>query len=287
MTRTWRPAVRLLIPGLLPLILGLLGCSKNLTVQVAGVGKGGVSSTPAGISCGTAGAACATSAKQGTAFNLNASPSPGSVFAGWAGACSGSTPACQITLNDDATAIAYFRTPQVATGAYHTCGLKMDGTVKCWGRYNEGQLGRGTTQGQLQDNEYPQTVTNLANVVAVAAGAYHTCVLLVGGSVQCWGSNGEGQAGNSSGANVISAPGPIRTFATVPGIAIAAGGYHSCELMSDGTVMCWGYNHDHELGSGTNSTHTAQPVDNVAGAVAVTAGAYHACALLGNGSAAC
>jgi alpha-tubulin suppressor-like RCC1 family protein len=161
----------------------------------------------------------------------------------------------------------------------------MDGTVKCWGRNNEGQLGRGTTQSV--SNDFPTTVTNLANVVAVAAGGYHTCVLLVGGSVQCWGSNGEGQAGNASGADPISAPGPIRTFATVPGIAIAVGGYHSCELMSDGTVMCWGNNRDHELGSGVNSTHTAQLVDNVAGAVAVTAGAYHSCALLGNGSAAC
>ena len=105
--------------------------------------------------------------------------------------------------------------------------------------------------------------------------------------MQCWGSNTQGQAGNASGADPISAPGPIRTFATVPGVAIAAGGYHSCELMSDGTVMCWGYNHDLQINAGTfGSTHTATPA-GVAGAVAVTAGAYHSCALLGNGSAAC
>jgi alpha-tubulin suppressor-like RCC1 family protein len=131
-------------------------------------------------------------------------------------------------------------------------------------------------------------VTNLTNVVAVAAGGFHTCALLVGGLVQCWGRNREGQAGNASGADPISAPGPIRTFATVPGIAIAAGGYHSCELMSDETVMCWGYNRDQQITAGAfGSTHTATPAAGIAGAVGVTAGAYHSCGLLGNGSAAC
>src|SRR3954466_6491059 len=116
MTSTLRPAVRLaVLSGLLPLMLWLGGCSKNLTVQVAGVGKGGVTSSPAGISCGTSGPTCATSAKQGTAFDLNASPGPGSVFAGWSGACSGGTPTCQVTLNNDATVIAWFRTTQVST----------------------------------------------------------------------------------------------------------------------------------------------------------------------------
>jgi hypothetical protein len=165
--------------GLLPLMISLAGCTKTLTVRVAGVGSGGVSSVPAGISCGAGGAACTTTTKQGTSLTLNATASAGSVFAGWSGACSGSNPSCSVTLNNDATAFAYFRTTQVSTGAYHSCGLKLDGTVKCWGRNNEGQLGRGTTQNA--GNDFPQTVTNLTNVVQVAAGGYHTCVLLVGG----------------------------------------------------------------------------------------------------------
>jgi alpha-tubulin suppressor-like RCC1 family protein len=287
MAKRLRPTDRLAVRlGLLPLMVLLVGCSKTLTVKVAGVGSGTVSSTPAGISCGAVSGACATTGNSGTAYTLNATPSPGSVFAGWSGACSGNGSSCPVTLNSDATVVAYFRSTQVATGAYHTCALKMDGTVKCWGRNNEGQLGRGTTQNTT--NDFPTTVTNLNNVVAIAAGGYHTCALLVSGSVQCWGSNSQGQAGNATGADPISAPGPIRTFATVPGIAIAAGGYHSCELMSDGTVMCWGYNHDQQITAGTfGSTHTATPAAGVTGAVAVTAGAYHSCALLGNGSAAC
>jgi alpha-tubulin suppressor-like RCC1 family protein len=278
-----RPAVFL---GLLPLMVLLVGCTKTLNVQVAGVGVGGVTSSPAGISCGAGGVACADTTRQGTAVTLTAAPSSGSVFAGWAGACSGSGTSCSVTLDGDMTVFAYFRTTQVSTGAYHTCALKMNGTVECWGRNNEGQLGRGTTQNA--GNDYPVAVSNLTNAVAVAAGGYHTCILLVGGSVQCWGRNTEGQVGDASGADPISAPTPIRTFATVPGVAIAAGGYHSCELMSDATVMCWGYNHDQQITAGTfGSTYTALPVAGVAGAVAVTAGAYHSCALLGNGSADC
>jgi alpha-tubulin suppressor-like RCC1 family protein len=191
-----------------------------------------------------------------------------------------------LTLNGNLTAIAYFRTTQVSTGAYHTCALKMDGTVWCWGRNNEGELGRGTTQNA--SNDFPVRITNLVNVVAVAAGGYHTCALLAGGLVQCWGRNTEEQVGDASGADPVAAPTGIRTFATVPGLAIAAGGYHSCELMSDGTVMCWGANNAQQITAGSfGMSHTTITSAGVAGAVAVTAGAYHSCALLSGGGVDC
>jgi hypothetical protein len=192
--------------ALLPLMALLAGCSNTLTVHVAGVGAGSVASTPAGIFCGAGGVACTDTTNQGTALTLNATPSAGSVFAGWAGACSGSSPSCSVTLNSNLTVSAYFRTTQVSTGAYHTCGLKMDGSVKCWGRNNEGQLGRGTTQNA--SNDFPTAVTNLTNAVAIAAGGFHTCALLVGGSVQCWGRNTEGEVG--------AATEPIRSARPLP-----------------------------------------------------------------------
>jgi alpha-tubulin suppressor-like RCC1 family protein len=281
--RTQRPVVLLAI---LPTIMLLAGCTNTLMVQVGGVGSGTVSSSPAGISCGAGGTACTDTVSQGTSITLTATQTSGSVFAGWGGACSGNGATCSVTLANDTTAIAYFRTTQVSTGAYHTCALKMDGTIECWGRNTEGQLGRGTTQNA--NNDYPTAISNLNTAVAVAAGGHHTCALLVGGAVQCWGRNTEGQVGDASGADPIAAPTGIRTFATVPGLAIAAGGYHSCELMSDGTVMCWGYNHDQQItAGGFGSTYTATTAAMVAGAVAVTAGAYHSCALLGNGSVDC
>lgn len=283
--KRFRPVHKLaFLLGILPPIALLAGCSNTLTVQVGGVGSGSVSSTPAGISCGAGSVACADTTTQGTPLSLTANPAAGSVFAGWGGACSGNSPSCSIALNSDTSVIAYFRTTQVSTGAYHTCGLKMDGTVKCWGRNNEGQLGRGTTQ-NTGNTDIPVAITNLTNVVAVAAGGYHTCALLVGGSIQCWGRNSEGQAGGGS-VDTFSAPTPV--FNVAPALAIAAGGYHSCELVSNGTVACWGYNHDYEVAVlSQDAVVPAATVANVAGAVAITAGAYHSCALLANGSADC
>jgi alpha-tubulin suppressor-like RCC1 family protein len=117
------------------------------------------------------------------------------------------------------------------------------------------------------------------------AGAYHTCVLLVSGAVQCWGRNSEAQVGGG-GIDVISAPTPI--FQLGSSLAIAAGGYHSCALVIGGTVSCWGYNHDYEVAVlPQDAVVPPATISGVSGAVAITAGAYHSCALLSNGSADC
>ncbi len=271
---------------LIPTLVLLAGCASTLTVQTTGVGVGSVSSAPPGIACGAGGGACSQSIQNGTSVTLTATATAGSAFGGWGGACSGAAASCSVTMNANKTAIAYFRTSQISTGAFHTCGLKVDGTVKCWGRNNEGQLGRGTTQNI--NNDFPAAVTFAGSVVALAAGGYHTCALLAGGRVQCWGLNDQGQVGDASGANPISAPTNVRTFATLPTIGIAAGGYHNCELLSDGTVNCWGFNKNQQITAGAfANTATATPVAGVTGAAAVTAGAYHSCALLGSGSATC
>jgi len=193
-----------------------------------------------------------------------------------------------LTLNSNLTAVAYFRTTQVSTGAYHTCALKMDGTVWCWGRNNEGELGRGIIQNA--GNDFPMQITNLSNVVQVAAGGYHTCALLSGGSVQCWGRNTFNQVGEfANSGDPITAPRPIRTQSTLPGLAIAAGGYHSCELMSDATVMCWGANNAQQIRPGDTAVPYAWATTaaGISSAVAVTAGAYHTCTLVGGGVVDC
>ena len=278
------PRASVICVFIVPLIL-LGGCS-TLTVHTGGVGAGRISSAPAGITCGAGGGDCLETVNNGTSISLTATASAGSAFGGWGGACSGAAPSCTLTMNANKTAIAYFRTTQVAAGTFHTCALKLDGTVKCWGRNNEGQLGRGTTQNL--NNDFPAAVTFAGSVVALAAGGYHTCPLLAGGSIQCWGRNDELQVGNASGASPISAPTNIRNFATVPALGIAAGGYHSCAVMSDGTAMCWGDNRSQQITTGAfGNTHTATPVAGIAGATAVSAGAYHSCALLSGGGVTC
>ena len=90
----------------------------------------------------------------------------------------------------------------ISAGYQHTCGLKSDGTLACWGYNGFGQVAP-------PDGTFTQ----------VAAGAEHTCGLKTDGTLACWGVNNDGQ----------SAP-PAGTFTQV-----AAGGFHTCGLRTDGT----------------------------------------------------
>jgi hypothetical protein len=101
---------------------------------------------------------------------------------------------------------------QIAVGYYHTCVLQSDGDVRCWGYGQNGQLGYGSVS-NIGDNEDPVSagdvnVLSAITVVQVAAGYYHTCTLLGGGVVRCWGSGSAGQLGYGNTNNVgdIEAP---------------------------------------------------------------------------------
>src|SRR5688500_7655400 len=79
----------------------------------------------------------------------------------------------------------------------HTCLVKEDATVHCWGSNDSGQLGNGSG-GPGQFETSPVRVTNLFGAISVAAGSSHTCALRADGTVVCWGSNGSGQLGNGT-----------------------------------------------------------------------------------------
>jgi alpha-tubulin suppressor-like RCC1 family protein len=175
--------------------------------------------------------------------------------------------------------IAYFRSAfiTVAAGAYHTCALQPTGKMACWGRNSEGQLGAGV----FTDTGLPPTpVPGITSAVAIAAGGYHTCALLPGGTVQCWGRNKEGQVGIASFGASSATP------AAVPGItealAVTAGGYHTCVVKAGGTASCWGANEDWQLGANTPSDHSSSPVTvPLSGLTAqIAAGGFHTCAIV-------
>lgn len=132
----------------------------------------------------------------------------------------------------------------LVAGRNHTCVLAAEATVSCWGDNEAGQLGTGTTD----PGNSPVPVTGLTTVIALAAGGDHTCALDRAGKVWCWGDNAAGQLGTGS---TQASPRPLQVAGLPrPAIAIATSSTHSCAVLDDRSLQCWGDNGTHALGRG-------------------------------------
>jgi len=172
----------------------------------------------------------------------------------------------------------------VSTGRGHACALIDGGVVKCWGRNDSGQLGDGTTVSSLS----PINVMGMdGGIMAVSAGAMHTCALTDSGEVKCWGRNDSGQLGD--GTNIdTSVPVDVDGMSDRV-VAIAAREGHTCALTVSGAAKCWGENSSGQLGHGTNRDQKI-PVDVrglSSGVIAIAAGISHNCALTNAGEIKC
>ncbi|MEO8551279.1 MAG: RCC1 repeat-containing protein, partial [Kofleriaceae bacterium] len=166
----------------------------------------------------------------------------------------------------------------VTAGRGHSCAVRTDGTVWCWGQNDSGQLGDGTAT----DSSVPVQARDLAGATAVGAGDGFTCALAGGGSVFCWGRGDQVELGmGTSGARAPS---------QVPGItgatALAVGETHACVLVG-GAVTCWGANDEGELGDGTQTAHGPQNVPGLGTIIQISAGDASTCALDDAGNAKC
>jgi hypothetical protein len=168
------------------------------------------------------------------------------------------------------------------TGAYHTCARLGNGTLKCWGRNDNAQLGNGT----YTSSSIPVPVSGITTASIVSGGGAHTCAVLTDGTVRCWGENDRGQLGNGTTAGSST---PVQVAGIAGAVNVSAGWRHTCALLGDGTVRCWGENQNGQLGDGTTTDRTTPvPVSGITGATAVTAGWWHhSCALLGDGTVRC
>ena len=171
---------------------------------------------------------------------------------------------------------------QLALGSYHTCSVRYDGRLLCWGGNQQGQLGDGTKDARALPVQVPLPA---ASVTALTAGFRHTCAALVTGEVYCWGENTDGQVSPDAESIATS---PVRVpidgvgFAGVSGLA--AGEYHTCAVLADGRLVCWGSNRQGQLGIGS-STLDAPPTDVPLPGPAsyVSAGDFFTCAMVNHG----
>jgi alpha-tubulin suppressor-like RCC1 family protein len=173
---------------------------------------------------------------------------------------------------------------QIAAGVLHTCAI-ANGGAKCWGNNFSGQVGDGVSgQVVLAASQVAGLTTG---VIAIAAGATHTCAIVAAGAVKCWGENGNGQLGTDavgqSGVPVAA------TGLTVPARDLATGALHTCVTGTDDTPRCWGGNSYSQLGigEGHDSNVAVVPIGLTAAVRSVDTRGFHSCALRNDGRVAC
>jgi cysteine-rich repeat protein len=210
-----------------------------------------------------------------------------------------------VSLGTGKTAVA------IAAAADVTCAILNDGGVKCWGANHAGGLGvgdvasRGNAMNHMGDNLPAVPLGSGRSALRVALGRSHTCALLDDHSVKCWGHNGYGQLGQGdkeSRGDVTGELGdalpPIALGTGRSALAIAAGAHHTCAVLDNQTLKCWGYGYYGQLGVGS-SVDRGDAADHMGDALpaadvgagryvkAVAAGDYHTCALLDDNSIKC
>jgi alpha-tubulin suppressor-like RCC1 family protein len=174
----------------------------------------------------------------------------------------------------------------VAAGGLHTCAVTAAGAVLCWGGNSSGELGNGTTS----DSLVPVGVKGLSSgATAVAVGFGHSCAIVAGGGLKCWGLNKYGQLGNGT-TSEIAVKSPVDVKGLSSGVvAVASSSLTTCAIVDGGAVKCWGHNLDGEVGDGTVNDSNA-PVDVKGlseGVTAIGVGTSHSCAVTQAGGVKC
>jgi alpha-tubulin suppressor-like RCC1 family protein len=174
----------------------------------------------------------------------------------------------------------------------HVCALLDDGTAWCWGYGSNGELGDGMT------NTYSAPTNAVAlpagrTAVSIGLGGYHACAILDDASMVCWGLDNNGQVGNGADtSDSRSTPVGVAFPGGREPVQVDGGDTHTCALMSDGGVMCWGRDHVGQLGDNGTNANQHEPGSNAVlpdgrRATSISMGGHVSCAVLDDGSLAC
>ncbi len=204
----------------------------------------------------------------------------------------------------------------VIAGTFHTCAILDDRSVKCYGQNNLGQLGLGDTDDRGDESDEMGVnlpIVNLGTgrkVKMIDIGNFHTCAILDNDLVKCWGgnnrasfskgylglghSNHRGDDSDEMGNRLPTVDLGIERTAKM----ISVGNIHTCAILDDNSVKCWGWNEYGQLGLGDTSQRgdsANQMGDHLPTvdlgtertAKFISAGVSHTCAILDDDSLKC
>ncbi len=161
-----------------------------------------------------------------------------------------------------------------SAGSDHTCALKKNGSLYCWGYNYYGELGTG-------NNSYKDKPARVGKKLywrSLDSGDFFSCALKANHSLWCWGKNNRGQLGDGTTA---ARKQPVRESGkSLAWQSVSSGGEHSCGLQA-GAAWCWGNNGVGQLGDGSTALIRLSPVAVIGGGTwtQVAAGGFHSCGL--------
>jgi alpha-tubulin suppressor-like RCC1 family protein len=171
----------------------------------------------------------------------------------------------------------------LVAGAAHTCALTSGGEAYCWGSNDGGQLGNDSLLepcgGGLPCRTVPLAVTGDLAFTALSAGSQFTCGIAHDEMTYCWGSNVDGQVGQTEEAIF---PGPVPVTNSPALAVLASGGFHTCGLTASGEAHCWGANRRGQLGNGERNfipNPTPAPVAGSLTFARIASGLQHTCGI--------
>lgn len=175
----------------------------------------------------------------------------------------------------------------VGSGEDHSCALTTGGSIKCWGAQEDGMLGNGNVNtGTIHS---ATSVDGINNAASLTVGGYHSCALLEGGSIKCWGRNSRGQLGRG---NKVNGANPEIVQDIDDAVSLSAGLQNTCAVLEGGTVKCWGWvKHIFGVSPGSSSVNdvasTPVSVPDLIDVKKISLGNRHICALSNLGKVSC
>lgn len=178
----------------------------------------------------------------------------------------------------------------VAVGGSHSCGIRTNGALYCWGGNAAGQLGVGVARGRCGRfgnpcEAGPRAASTAERFLTVSAGLRHSCAITERRALYCWGESLTFQTG-VEGVSRVDTPTPV--MPALQFIDVGAGMSHSCAVRTNGVVYCWGEGWLGALGRGDTVTSVIPaPIASTERFVSVSSGRLRSCAIALDGAAWC